>query len=82
MNPISSSNMTKKPTQKEKIAVYEKLLHDIQFHRSVTMNQAAVVALLSKIDAWSYSHRAGNGELSEAQQQENISKAFWNLDKR
>jgi hypothetical protein len=70
------------PNRNEKIEVYERLLHDIQFHREVTMNQAAVIALLDKIGAWSYSHRRGNGEYDEKEQQAIVDRAFWNLDKR
>lgn len=73
---------TKKPTQKEKIAVYERLLHDIQFHREVTMNNKAIVELLDKIGAWSYSHRRGNGQHSDAEQQAIVNVAFWKLDNR
>lgn len=72
----------KHPTQKEKIAVYEQLLHDLQFHREVTMNHQAVVALLDKIGKWSYSHRRGNGEYDEKAQQQLVDTAFWNLGKR
>lgn len=70
---------TKHPTLKEKIEVYEELLHKIQLHREVTMNNAAIIRLLDKICAWSYSHRSGNGELSEKEQQSRIDHAFWNL---
>lgn len=76
------SLMNKTPTLKEKIKVYEQLLHDIQFHREVTMNHDAVVKLLDKIGAWSYSHRIGNGEHSEKDQQSIINHAFWNLERR
>lgn len=72
----------KTPLLKEKIRVYEGLLHDIQFHREVTMNQAAVIALLDKIGSWSYAHRRGNGEYNEKEQQAIVDGAFWNLEKR
>lgn len=72
----------KTPLMKEKIAIYERLLHDIQFHREVTMNSQAVVALLDKIGNWSYSHRRGNGEYNEKEQQAIVDAAFWKLDER
>lgn len=72
----------KHPTLKEKIEVYERLLHDIQFHRDVTMNEAAVKDLLNKIGVWSYSHRCGQGVYNEKEQQALIDNAFWNLSKR
>jgi len=49
-------------TDKEKIAVYESLLHKIQLYREVTMNNDGVIRLLDSIGNWSYAHRAGNGE--------------------
>jgi hypothetical protein len=70
------------PNRNEKIDVYERLLHDIQFHREVTMNPQMVAKLLDKIGDWSYSHRRGNGECDEKEQQTAVDKAFWNLDKR
>lgn len=79
---MSSSNKPKQPTLHEKIRVYEQLLHDLYFHSTVTMNHQGVMALLNKVGAWSYAHRAGNGELSEKDQQQRINSAFWNLDKR
>ena len=72
----------KGPTLKEKVEVYERLLHDIQLHSTVTMRPEAVRALIAKICAWSYAHRSGNGELSEAEQQQRINQAFQELDKR
>lgn len=71
----------KQPTMHEKIEVYEQLLHDLHFHSTVTMRQDAVMDCLNRISAWSYSHRAGNGEPSDQQQQDMINHAFWNLKK-
>ena len=66
----------------EKIKVYESLLHDLHFHSSVTMRHEAVMDCLKRIGAWSYSHRQGNGEPTDKQQQAMIDHAFWNLEKR
>ncbi len=65
----------------EKIKVYEALLHDLHFHSTVTMRHDAVMDCLNRIGAWSYAHRAGNGELSEKEQQARIDHAFWKLEK-
>jgi hypothetical protein len=70
----------KRPTQKEKIAVYEDLLHELQFHMDVTLDNDKIKAILARIASWSYAHRQGNGELSEDQQHELIDNRFWNLD--
>lgn len=71
----------KQPTLKEKIEVYEQLLHDLHFHSTVTMRQDLVMNCLNRISAWSYSHRAGNGYPSDKEQQDFINHAFWNLKK-
>lgn len=73
--------MTKSPTQKEKIKVYEELMHDIQFHADVTGRLDVVQALVRKMCNWSYAHRAGNGELSTKEQQAQVDKAFWDLSR-
>lgn len=70
----------KKPTTKDKIAVYEDLLHSIQMHAEVALNNDQVKEIINRICAWSYAHRGGNGELSNKQQQEQIDHAFWRLD--
>lgn len=63
-------------TNKEKIEVYEDLLHALYFARSVTMNRERVMELLDAIGNWSYAHRMGNGELTGKEQQELVDKAF------
>lgn len=70
----------KRPTLKDKVRVYEAILHDLHFHSSVTMRHDMVMECLRRISAWSYAHRAGNGEPSESEQQQMIDNAFWQLD--
>ena len=72
----------KQPTLHEKIKVYEGLLHDLHFHSTVTMRHDMVMDCLNRISAWSYAHRAGNGEPSMKEQQAMINAAFWDLEKR
>ena len=67
-------------TLKEKVKVYEQLLHNIQLNAEVVMNNDNVRQLISNICRWSYSHRVGNGELSEQEQDEVINKAFYKLN--
>ena len=69
----------KKPTLKEKVAQYEAFLHNINM-MTISGNGSGIRTLLNNADSWSYSHRVGNGELSDKQQQELINKAFWNLN--
>lgn len=67
----------KRITQKEKIAVYEELLHKIQMHAQVTCNHEAVSQLIGNICSWSYAHRSG--ELTSVEQQKRIDAAFKKL---
>ena len=64
----------------EKVKKYESLLHQIQMYREVSLNGEKLIKLLDNICKWSYSHRAGNGMLTEEQQSKLIKEAFDNLD--
>lgn len=66
-------------TVHEKVAVYESLLHAIQMAREVTMDERRLARLLNQICTWSYAHRSGNGEISQAEQKRRIEKAFKEL---
>lgn len=70
----------KSPTMREKIRVYEALLHHIQINAEIVMNQKKVGEYIEKICHWSYAHRVGNGEFTEKEQQGCIDHAFWKLD--
>lgn len=70
----------KHPSIKDKLAVYEDLLHAIQLHAEVTMNNDKMKEIINRVCRWSYAHRSGNGENSEKHQQEQIDHAFWQLD--
>ncbi len=63
-------------TDKQKVEMYENLLHRIQMYYAVTMDSSKVKQLLSNISDWSYAHRSGNGMLSDEEQQERIDRAF------
>jgi len=69
----------KSPTLKQKVQVYEDLLHKINLMMVASDNEG-IKKLLRNIDRWSYMHRCGNGELSEKEQQELIDRAFWKLN--
>jgi len=68
----------KNPTLKQKVKVYEAFLHKINM-AVCCMDNLAIQELVQNADAWSYSHRSGNGELSDKRQQELINAKFWNL---
>lgn len=61
---------------REKVQVYEQLLHRIQMNAEVVMDHEVVGDLITNICRWSYAHRCGNGENSEAEQDAIIRSAF------
>lgn len=70
--------MKRKPTKKEKIAMYERFLHKINMCMTC-VDHDAIRELVDNANMWSYMHRVGNGELSDKQQDKLIHKAFWRL---
>lgn len=66
-------------TLREKVTMYERLLHNIQMYREVTMDGDKVRQLLDNVGAWSYAHRQGNGELTDRQQHALIDAKFRKL---
>lgn len=67
----------KKPTQREKIAMYELVLDQVALRAET--GDKNFHKLINNICNWSYAHRVGNGELSEKQQEKIVTKAFWQL---
>jgi len=65
------------PTAKEELEAHRRLLFDINFHRCVTMNHAAVMKLMSHIDSYVGAHSDHNGERPEAEIKRNVNAAFW-----
>ncbi len=61
---------------REKTQVYEQLLHKIQLNAEVVMDHAVVGDLIRNICSWSYAHRRGNGEYTEAEQDAIVRRAF------
>lgn len=56
-------------TNDEKLKIYEGFFHKINIYCTCMKNEKIADAI-SLIDSWSYSHRVGNGVLSEEKQQE------------
>lgn len=71
---------TKTPTLRQKVTVYEDLLHALHSCSYSLNGPERAQELLKRISEWSYAHRRGNGELSPKEQQELINKAFWKLE--
>jgi hypothetical protein len=69
----------KKPTLKEKLDVYEQFFFRLNFHRTVTMNEKAVFALLRLSDGWCEAHSTANGERGDKEVEENVNQAFEKL---
>lgn len=74
---VGGNIQTNTPSLREKVEIYEALLHDIQLNCAVVMNGEKVALLLDNINRWSYAHRSG--EITAAERKQNINKAFWNL---
>lgn len=68
----------KRPTLKEKVRQYEDFLHKLNSFVT-SCNNDGVAELVANADNWSYMHRVGNGELSDAEQDRLIHRAFWKL---
>ena len=68
----------KRPTNKEKIARYESLFHSIN-NAATACRDDLISKYIRQIDHWSYSHRMGNGMLSESKQNKLITEAFYKL---
>ena len=69
---------TKTPTLREKVRQYEDFLHKINMFCTCG-NSDGIRELIENADSFSYSHRVGNGELSERDQQKAINSTFWRL---
>ena len=61
-------------TDKEKIKIYEDFLHKINMY-CTTCNDDGIGKLIQNANTWSYSHRVGNGELSDERQNELIEES-------
>lgn len=78
MDTMKKENLSKKPTLKEKVEMYESYLHLINSFL-MSGNNEGIGELIQNADNWSYAHRRGNGELSDKKQQQIINNAFWKL---
>jgi hypothetical protein len=75
---LPEKSMKKTPTLKEKVKMYEDFLHKINMF-VICCDNDGVAELVRNADNWSYTHRCGNGELSDRQQKQLINNAFWKL---
>jgi hypothetical protein len=67
----------KKPTLKEKVALYESYLHKINMF-VVSCNNDGIAELVQNADIWSYAHRRGEC-ITDKQRDQMIANAFWKL---
>lgn len=65
----------------QKVQGYATVLHRLQAFYAVALNPEKVKEQLDLISAWSYAHRAGNGELSHEEQEALIEHAFHKMVK-
>jgi hypothetical protein len=73
------SDITKyrKPHKDEEIAAWRALAWKINLHRAITMDQAAILACLKRIDGYVMSHGDANGTRSDPEVNQNVWRAFW-----
>jgi hypothetical protein len=67
----------RKPTKDEQLKGWADLAFEMNLHRTITMNQGAVVRCLERIDSWVQAHSDQNGERDDKRIQQNIAAAFW-----
>lgn len=53
---------------REKVQVYENMMHSVQLFSTVVMDEKPIQHIISLINGWSYAHRQGNGELTAQEQ--------------
>jgi hypothetical protein len=76
MNNAIESYPGELQTLREKVEMYEQLLHKIQLNASVLMDHEIVGDLIRNICDWSYAHRIGNGEYTDEEQNAIVRKSF------
>lgn len=62
--------------QKERLEIMEKFFWRMNFHRTHTMNEKAVIQMLQMMDMWVNAHSDRNGERSEQDIKRNVQKAY------
>ena len=71
---------TRKEIEKEN-EVFRLAFHYINTHAAITMRSDKVSEMIGAICNWSYAHRAGNGELTDIEQQKLIDSCFNKIKK-
>lgn len=64
---------------KNKVEIYERLLHTIHMHRCITMDGETLREILDAIDGWSFAHECGNGEQTDDECGTNIDRKLQRL---
>jgi hypothetical protein len=65
-------------TDEDKVKIYEAFLHNLDMLLLVG-NSDKIKEKLGLVSAWSYAHRQGNGELTEAEQRSLVDSALKKL---
>ena len=65
--------------QKERLETMEQFFWRLQLHRTLTMREDKVLAMLKMVDSWVEAHSNKNGERSDKEIKQNVAKAYENL---
>lgn len=67
----------RRPTLIEELAAFHMLAWDLNFHRTISMNNAAINSILARIDSWVSAHGSHNGEHSQQDIDTQVVTSFW-----
>jgi len=65
--------------QKEKLEILEKFFWRLNFHRTISQNEPAVMKMLKMVDEWVEAHSDKNGERTDAEIKKNVQAAYEKL---
>lgn len=66
------------PTKDEQIRAWEKLMFEMNMHRTITTNEAQLEVCLKRVDSFVNAHGKGlKGELTVDEIRKNVVQAFW-----
>lgn len=65
------------PTPVEEVKAWQRLAFDLNFKRTISLDEQGVYASLRDIDSWVHAHSTANGERPDSEVKKNVAEAFW-----